>query len=73
MIERDKKYNIPIWKKYALTIEEASCYFGIGENKLRKLISQDEINNSSLIIKNGSKSLVKRTQFEKYLDSLEVI
>ena len=30
------KYNeIPVWEKYTLTIEEASKYFRIGENKLR--------------------------------------
>ncbi|MGO1015141.1 excisionase, partial [Clostridioides difficile] len=25
--------DIPVWKKYTLTIEEASKYFRIGENK----------------------------------------
>jgi len=29
--------DVPIWEKYTLTIEEASKYFRIGENKLRKL------------------------------------
>lgn len=29
--------DVPIWEKYTLTIEEASKYFHIGENKLRKL------------------------------------
>lgn len=29
--------NVPIWEKYTLTIEEASKYFRIGENKLRRL------------------------------------
>lgn len=27
--------DVPIWEKYTLTIEEASKYFRIGENKLR--------------------------------------
>ena len=31
------KTDIPIWEKYTLTIEEASRYFRIGENKLRRL------------------------------------
>ena len=26
--------DVPIWEKYTLTIEEASKYFRIGENKL---------------------------------------
>ena len=29
--------DIPVWEKYTLTIEEASKYFRIGENKLRRL------------------------------------
>ena len=28
--------DIPVWEKYTLTIEEASKYFRIGENKLRR-------------------------------------
>lgn len=65
--------NIPIWHKYTLTIEEASCYFGIGENKLRKIISENIAEISNCIIRNGTKSLIKRKQFEKYIDSLTVI
>lgn len=29
--------NTPISEKYTLTVKEASEYFGIGENKLRRL------------------------------------
>ena len=32
-------YDIPYWKKYTLSIEEAASYFRIGEGKLRKLVS----------------------------------
>ena len=32
--------DVPIWEKYTLTIEEASKYFRIGENKLRKLAEE---------------------------------
>ena len=34
--------DVPIWEKYTLTIEEASKYFRIGENKLRKLAGDYE-------------------------------
>ena len=33
--------DVPIWEKYMLTIEEASKYFRIGENKLRKLADEN--------------------------------
>jgi len=28
------KQKVPIWNKYALSIEEAADYFGIGQKKL---------------------------------------
>ena len=31
--------DIPVWEKYTLTIEEASKYFRIGENKLRRVFN----------------------------------
>lgn len=37
----DNKYNIPIWEKVNLTLEEYAAYSGIGINKLREL-SNDE-------------------------------
>ena len=35
-------YEIPIWKKYTLSVEEAAVYFRIGENKLRSLINENK-------------------------------
>ena len=34
--------DIPVWEKYTLTIEEASKYFRIGENKLRRLAEENK-------------------------------
>ena len=34
-------YNIPVWEKYTLSIEEAAAYFRIGEHKLRNIISEN--------------------------------
>ncbi len=63
--------DIPIWEKYTLTIEEASRYFRIGEKKLRKL-AEDNLDAGWLIM-NGNRLQIKRKQFEKVIDSLEVI
>ena len=30
--------SMPLWERYLMTIEEASSYFRIGENKLRQLV-----------------------------------
>ena len=32
---------VPIWEKYMLTVDEAVLYFGIGEKKIRMLISEN--------------------------------
>ena len=58
--------QVQIKDKFCLTIEEASAYFNIGEKKLRKIVSDNL--DSGFIIQNGVKFLVKRKQFEKFLD-----
>ena len=62
---------VPISEKYTLTIEEASKYFRIGENKLRKLAEENL--NASWVIMNGNRIQIKRKQFEKIIDTLNVI
>ena len=57
-----KQTDIPIWERYTLTIEEASKYFRIGENKLRRLA--DENKNADWLIMNGNRIQIKRKQFE---------
>lgn len=63
--------DVPIWEKYTLTIEEASKYFRIGENKLRKLAEENL--KSSWVIFNGNRIQIKRKQSEKIIDTLDVI
>ena len=62
--------DVPIWEKYTLTIEEASKYFRIGENKLRKLAEENPA--AGWVIMNGNRIQIKRKQFEKFIDTLEV-
>ena len=63
--------DVPIWEKYSLTIEEASKYFRIGENKLRKLAEENL--SSGWVLMNGNRIQIKREKFEKVLDNFEVI
>ncbi len=65
------KHNVPIHEKYLLSIEEASQYFHIGENKLRKIA--EEHKNAEWIFYNGQRLLVKRKIFEKIIDELTTI
>ncbi|MCI9068035.1 MAG: excisionase [Lachnospiraceae bacterium] len=62
---------VPIWEKYTLTIEEASKYFRIGEKKLRKLAEENL--SSGWVLLNGNRIQIKRRQFEKVIDTLDVI
>lgn len=66
-----KQTDIPIWERYTLTIEEASKYFRIGENKLRRLAGENK--NANWLIMNGNRIQIKRKQFEKIIDTLDAI
>ena len=59
------KYEIPIWEKANLTIEEAAAYFGIGMNKLRAM-TEDE--DCKFVLYVGTKRLIKRRLFEQFLE-----
>lgn len=54
-----------------LPIEEAAQYFAIGEKKLRKIVTENL--DSGFVIQNGVKYLIKRQQFEAYLNKLTAI
>ena len=62
---------VPIWERYTLTIEEAAKYFRIGENKLRRLAEENK--NAGWLIMNGNRIQIRRKQFEKLIDTLDVI
>lgn len=70
VLEQQAKTNqvkyIPIKDKLNLTIKEASQYSNIGETTIRKLLKEK---GCSFLLKIGNKNLVKRKEFEKYLDS----
>ena len=63
--------QVKIKDKFCLTIDEAAAYFNIGQKKLRKIVTENL--HSGFVIQNGVKFLIKREQFEKYLDALTTI
>ncbi len=71
MKKQSEQALIPVWKRYALTIEEAANYYHIGENKLRMIA--DEHPEADFIIMNGNRILIKRQRFEDYLDHATVV
>jgi len=62
---------IPLYKKYGLSIVEASQYTGVGQNTLRAMIKENP--NVDFVIWIGSRALIKRRKLEEYLDRVNTI
>lgn len=58
--------RVPLWKKMNLTVEEAAEYSGIGVSKIKEISNQE---NCPFVLWNGTKRLIKRKQFEDYLET----
>ena len=58
--------SVPISQKVVLTIREAAAYSNIGINKIETMLKEKD---STFCLRVGRKRLVKRRQFEEYLDS----
>lgn len=67
----DNRITIPTWEKYTLSIEEAAAYFRIGENKLRRIVSENK--DAQFILWNGNRPQIKRRLFEEYIDRCELV
>lgn len=61
---RDAK-KVPIWRKTTLTVEEAAEYSNIGINKISELLNDPAC---TFVLFVGKKRLVKRKEFEKFID-----
>lgn len=59
------KNEVPIWEKMNLTIEEAAAYSNIGINKISDLLNKPGCPFVFYVGKR--KRLVKRKEFEKYI------
>lgn len=72
-IERTDMMNktIPIWEKALLTVEETAEYSNIGLNKIRELLNQPSCTFAFFVGK--GKCLVKRKEFEKFIDKTREI
>lgn len=54
-----------------LVFESRSEYFGIGEKKIKQIVS-DNI-DAGFVIQNGVKCLIKRKRFEDFLEEMAAI
>lgn len=63
------KMIIPSSEKYLMSVEEAARYFGIGEGKIRTMIRNSLGGPPDWVLMNGTKTMIKRIRFERFLDS----
>ena len=62
--------KVPIYEKLALTIPEAAAYSNIGQNKITKMLKTP---NCPFALYVGTKKLVKRKEFERFIsDKTEI-
>lgn len=61
---------IPIHNKVALTVPEAAAYSNIGQNRISNLLRTP---NCPFALFVGNKKLVKRREFEKFIESRLIV
>lgn len=69
-MENKRENVVDINKKINLSIHEANQLFGIGENTIRRLLHEK---GCPFLLKIGNRHLVKRREFEKYLQGKHYI
>ncbi len=60
-----QKQMVPIHLKVALTVKEAAAYSNIGINKIEKMLREPDC---TFVLHVGGKKLVKRREFEQYIE-----
>lgn len=68
--ENSKSERVPIYQKMTLTIREAAEYSNIGINKIDTMLKQP---GCPFVLYIGTRKLVKRKEFEKYISGKVVI
>ena len=58
--------QVPIWEKINLTTREAAEYSNIGINRIETMLSNPMC---SFVLHVGKKKLVKRKEFERFLEN----
>ena len=64
------KYEVPIWEKSNLSLEEAAAYSGIGINKLREITNEPGCN---FVLFVGTKRLIKRRLLDAYIEKTDAV
>ena len=60
-----EKYDIPLYRKPFLSIEEAVAYTGIGRDKLYELTNPEDC---PFVLWIGNRRMIKRKKFDEYIE-----
>lgn len=63
--EKKRKFDIPIWRKANLSVEEAAAYSGIG---MAKLYEMTESEDCPFVLWIGSRRMIKRKAFDECIE-----
>ena len=66
----NKRAEVPVWERAALTLEEAAAYSGIGINRLREVCDAPKCN---FVFWVGNRRMIKRKKFDAFIESIESI
>ena len=64
---KTSKFDIPVWHKLNLTIEEAAAYSNIGIHRLCELTEQEDC---PFVLWIGSRRVIKRKSFDEYIEKM---
>lgn len=67
---KTSKFDIPVWHKLNLTIEEAAAYSNIGIHRLYKLTEQEDC---PFVLWIGSRRVIKRKSFDEYIEKMSSV
>ena len=72
-ISKENVILVPVWNKFLLTVNEASEYFGLGVNKIRRVANDYMDSDYNFVIQNGTKIMINRGKFEEFLNNTTTI
>ena len=67
---KTSKFDIPVWHKLNLTIEEAAAYSNIGIHRLYELTEQEDC---PFVLWIGSRRVTKRKSFDEYIEKMSSV
>ena len=63
--------EVPLYRKYGLTVTEAAALFGVGEKAIRRIVADHPDADIALFV--GTKLVIKRKKMQKFLNSLSAV